>query len=118
MAAKFKCNLCGFESEDAITFASHILSAHTEYGEKQAVETPQSKPKMDFWECELCSAKFLTPEELEDHYKKEHPKEYEEAVKALEEMVKEKEKEEVNESGVPTDRGEPKKGKGKAKKTA
>jgi len=73
--ARFKCNLCGFETDDAVTFASHILSAHTEIGETKAVEKPQTKAEPVYYECELCDAKFATPAELEKHYYEAHPEE-------------------------------------------
>jgi len=82
--AVFKCNLCGFETDDAVVFASHILSMHTNVGETKAVETPVNKATGTLLECELCDAKFLTPEELERHYYEAHPEE----MKAIEEELK------------------------------
>jgi len=102
---KFKCNLCGFETDDAITFASHILSAHTEIGSGKAVKEPQTKLKQEYYECVLCDAKFLTPEELEEHYMKEHPKEYQKALKEVEKKY-----------GVGETTRKPKETKGKTKK--
>jgi hypothetical protein len=83
--AVFKCNLCGFETDDAVVFASHILSQHTNVGETKAVEIPTNKVVGQLFECELCDAKFLTPEELEEHYYSAHPKEMKEIEKELEE---------------------------------
>jgi hypothetical protein len=91
--AVFKCNLCGFETDDAVVFASHILSQHTNVGETKAVEIPTNKAVGQLFECELCDAKFLTPEELEKHYYEAHPKE----MKEIEEELK-KEFEKLEES--------------------
>jgi len=82
--AVFKCNLCGFESDDAVVFASHILSMHTNVGETKAVEIPINKATGNLLECELCDAKFLFPDELEKHYYEAHPEE----MKAIEEELK------------------------------
>jgi len=84
--AKFKCNLCGFESEDAVVFASHILSAHTEIGETKAVEKPTTKALPEPYECEICGAKFTTPELLEEHYWKVHSEEMKQIEKELAEQ--------------------------------
>jgi hypothetical protein len=86
--AVFKCNLCGFETSDAVVFASHILSQHTNVGETKAVETPTNKAVGQLFECELCDAKFLTPEELEEHYYSAHPEEMKQIEKELEEEFK------------------------------
>jgi len=86
--AIFKCNLCGFETDDAVTFASHILSMHTNVGESKAIETPTNKLVGNLFECELCDAKFLTPEELEKHYYEAHPEEMKAIEKELEEQFK------------------------------
>jgi hypothetical protein len=86
--AVFKCNLCGFESDDAVVFASHILSQHTNVGETKAVEVPTNKAVGQLFECVLCNAKFLTPEELENHYYSAHPEEMKEIEKELEEEFK------------------------------
>ena len=107
---KFKCNICGFESEDAVVFASHILSMHTNVGETAAVETPTNKLVGQLFECELCNAKFRTPEELEDHYYSAHPEEMkaieEELKKEIEEMeAKRAKKKKAKKRGGESDRG-------------
>jgi endonuclease III-like uncharacterized protein len=86
--AVLKCNLCGFESSDAVVFASHILSQHTNIGETKAVENTTNKVLGQLFECELCDAKFLTPEELEEHYYSAHPEEMKQIEKELEEEFK------------------------------
>jgi hypothetical protein len=86
--AVFKCNLCGFETDDAVVFASHILSQHTNIGETKAVEIPTNKAVGQLFECELCDAKFLKPEELEEHYYSAHPEEMKMIEKELEEEIK------------------------------
>jgi len=92
--AVFKCNICGFETQDAIVFASHILSMHTNIAETKAVETPNNKLVGKLFECELCDAKFLTPEELEKHYYEAHPEEMKAIEKELEEEFKKLEEKE------------------------
>lgn len=98
--AKLKCNLCGFESNDAIEFAAHILSVHSEVGKTEAVEKPETKEMPEFLECVLCNAKFRTPEALEEHYKEAHPEEYQKALEELEQIQKEQ-----SNYGVSGDRG-------------
>jgi len=91
--AVFKCNLCGFETDDAVVFASHILSMHTNVGETKAVEIPVNKATGNLLECELCDAKFLFPDELEKHYYEAHPEEMKAIEKELEEEFKKLEEE-------------------------
>jgi hypothetical protein len=109
--AVFKCNLCGFETDDAVVFASHILSQHTNVGETKAVEVPSNKVVGQLFECELCDAKFLKPEDLEKHYYEAHPEEMKQIEKELEEEFK---KLEEKKSEKPKRKGGRKKDVGRA----
>ncbi|MFH7904068.1 MAG: C2H2-type zinc finger protein [Candidatus Aenigmatarchaeota archaeon] len=118
MAVKLRCNICGFESDDAVVFCSHILSMHSKVGETQAVEEAQEGMKESLLECVICDAKFATNEELEKHYKEAHPEEYKQAVEYVKKTYLIDIEDEGEGNGANGNSGESEKSKGKSRKRA
>lgn len=116
MAAKLKCNLCGFESDDAVVFCSHILSAHSNIGETKVSEEQKEYVQQALKKCVICGSSFKDDFELAEHYKKEHPEEYKMALEYLGMSEDEDRENEVKEIGADENRGKPKEDKRRRRK--